>query len=79
MLPRFKTARKIVEAGRQTAHALGAWPWVESRDGEIPSLWWRDDSTLDALRSAWASRELEPGRCPYPPGSRNVCIPLLPL
>jgi len=79
VLPRFKTAPKIVEAGRQTAYTLGAWPWAEYRDGEIPSLWWRDDSTLDAVRSASASLEFEPGRCPYPPGSRNVCIALLPL
>ena len=79
VLPRFKTARKIVEVGRHTAYTVGAWPWAEYRDGEIPSLWWRDDRTLDAVRSASASLEFKPGRCPYPPGSRNVCIPLLPL
>jgi hypothetical protein len=79
VLPRFKTARKIVEAGRRIAHTLGAWPWAEYRDGAIPSLWWGDDATLDAVRRASASLELESGRCPYPPGSQNVCIPLLPL
>jgi hypothetical protein len=79
VLPRFKTAPKILDAGRHTAHMLGAWPWAEYRDGAIPSLWWRDDSTLNAVRRASASLEFEPGRCPYPPGSQNVCIPLLPL
>jgi hypothetical protein len=78
-VPRFKTARKIVEASRQTAYTLGAWPWAEYRDGDIPSLWWRNATTLDAVRSASALLEFEPGRCPYPAGSRNVCIPLLPL
>jgi hypothetical protein len=35
-LPRFKTAPKIVASGRQTAHVLGAWPWAQYRDGELP-------------------------------------------
>jgi hypothetical protein len=79
VLPRFKTAWNIVVAGRQTAHKLGAWPWAAYRHGDLPSLWWRDELALDAVRSAAAARDFEPGRCPYAPDSRNVCIPLLPL
>jgi hypothetical protein len=79
VLPRFKTAGKIVEAGRQAAHTLGAWPWAEYPDGAIPNSWWRDESTLEALKCASASFGLTPGRCPYPPHAQNVCVALLPL
>jgi len=78
-LPRFKGAAKIVERGRQIAHELGAWPWAEHDDGAIPQDWWMDNAMHEALRSASASLGLEAGRCPYPPSSRNVCVPLLPL
>ena len=79
-LPRYRTTERIVDQGRETAAAVGAWPWAEYENGKLPDRWWADAAALDAVTSASAMPDdLEQGRCPHPPGARTFTVPLFPL